>query len=258
MRRLALMVILVTAGCTVTTTTSTVAPVTSTTAAPTTSTTTTAAPTTTITAPSTTTTTETTVLSPSIISQARSDESSLYRLTVITPVVQNVEGASTINTAIADTIGRAVDQFLIDAAQTGTEAIAGPNLLQISYQVGVITTAVVSIELDITTYWSGAAHPSSTATTMTFISGAPVDVAQHLGNRDAFATAIASHIADAYGGSAQRVLDDAGGVDGLLSLAHLLVTQDGVIAVFDQYAVAPGAAGIVRVSVPVSLTDWPS
>lgn len=173
-------------------------------------------------------------------------------------MVQNVESASTINTAIADTIGRAVDQFLIQAAQTGTEAIAGPNLLQISYQAGVTRTAVVSVELDITTYWSGAAHPSSTATTLTFISGAPVDVVQHVGDPEAFATEIASHIADAYGGSAQQVLDDAGGVDELLSLAHMLVTEDGVIAVFDQYAVAPGAAGIVRVAVPISLTDWPS
>jgi hypothetical protein len=262
MRRFLLIVLVATTGCSVTTpsSTTTTEPATTTTLSMTTTQATTTSPiTTTSTVPVTTTTTSTpTGQSPSIIPQARSDESSLFRLTVITPVVQNVEDAPTINTAITDTIGRAVDRFLVEAAHTGTEEIAGPNLLQITYQTGALTHTLVSLELDVSTYWSGAAHPSSTTTTLTFIDAAPVNVVGYLADPEGFARVVASHIADAYGSSTDGVLDAAGGADGLLALAHLLVTDDGLIAAFDQYAVAAGAAGIVRVAVPfdqVTLTD---
>jgi hypothetical protein len=243
---------LLTVGCSVTTvtTTATTAPTTTTTSIPAT----TVAPTTTTATVTTTTATTTTEgPAPVVTPQTRSSESSLYRLTVVTPVVTNVDHAAAINEAIADTIGRLVDQFLVQAGQAGIDEIAGPNVLHISYELGLLNHRVVSVAMLVSTYWSGAAHPSSVVSTMTFVDGAPVDISTIVEDPSGLASTIADLIPDSYWATPQDLLDNVGGAEGLLAITHFFVTDQGLVALYDQYAVAPGAAGIVRIFLPYDM-----
>jgi hypothetical protein len=263
MRRFILITVLVTAGCTVGSSSTTSPDTTSLPATTTTATTTSTAPTTTTRMTTTTIATTTTTVppGPNVFPQTRSDESKTFELTVNSPIVEHVDAAARINEQTAQTIGRIVDAFLIQAARTNIEDVAGPHQLYVSYRTGTTTSALLSLEIDVSTYISGAAHPFETVTTLTFIDGSQISVSDHITNTDEVANALATSIAQQFGGTSADVIDAAGGTDQLLSLAHFLVTDAGLIALFDQYAVAPGAAGIVRVVIPfdqLALSGWPS
>jgi len=259
MRRLTLIAVLVATGCTVSPTSTTLpdsASTTTTAPATTTSTTQTSA-TTATTRPTTTTT----VPAPGVFTQTRSDESAIFQLVVNTPIVEHVDEATQINEQIAQTIGETVDAFLVQAGRTEVEDVAGPHQLHVSYRTGTVTSALLSLEIDVSTYISGAAHPFETVSTLTFIDGNQTSVSDHISNADEVTDALATSIAQQFGGTPTEVIDAAGGADQLLELANFLVTDGGVIALFDQYAVAPGAAGIVRVMIPfdqLTLSGWPS
>jgi hypothetical protein len=180
---------------------------------------------------------------------------------VNSPIVEHVDKAAQINERIAQTIGETVDAFLVQAARTGVENVAGPHQLHVSYRTGTVTPTLLSLEIDVSTYISGAAHPSETVSALTFIDGNQTSVSDHITNTDEVANALATSIAQQFGGTPVEVIDAVGGADQLLELANFLVTDGGVIALFDQYAVAPGAAGIVRVMIPfdqLTLSGWPS
>jgi hypothetical protein len=259
MRRFILITLFVTAGCTVSSST------TSTDAGSTTAPSTTVTTTTTIAATTTTTSTTTTSTTappvPTVSTQTRSDESATFELVVNSPIVGNVDYATRINEQTAQAIGRVVDGFLIQAARTQVEEVAGPHQLYVSYRTGTVGPTLVSLEIDISTYISGAAHPFDTVTTLTFIDGDQISVSDHITNSGEVTDAIAASIAHQFGDAPADVIDAAGGADQLLSLAHFVVTEGGLVALFDQYSVAPGAAGIVRVVLPfdqLALSGWPS
>ncbi len=262
MRRLILIAVVVATGCTVSPSSTTLpnsAPTTTSTTTPATTTSTTSMPTTTTTTATQPTTT--TAPAPDVLTQTRSDESATFQLTVNSPIVEHVDKAAQINERIAQTIGETVDAFLVQAARTGVENVAGPHQLHVSYRTGTVTPTLLSLEIDVSTYISGAAHPSETVSALTFIDGNQTSVSDHITNTDEVANALATSIAQQFGGTPVEVIDAVGGADQLLELANFLVTDGGVIALFDQYAVAPGAAGIVRVMIPfdqLTLSGWPS
>jgi hypothetical protein len=200
------------------------------------------------TAPPVTSTTTSAIL---ITSTPHVEESSDHRINAVVPSVTGIAGAADVDAAISDTINGIVDEFMLQSEQNGTTPGLGQNSLDITYTAGYLSVNLLSIEIETSTYWSGAAHPFETVATLTFLDGRVVDIAAYLTDPSGLVEIIAADVARRYQeGSAQDVLATAGGTESLLDSARFLLTPDALVAAFDQYAVAAGAAGIVRVEIP--------
>jgi hypothetical protein len=181
------------------------------------------------------------------------EETDLYRVEVTKPVVDGVPAAPSINDTISTTVDAGVRSFVDVAVDQGTVAGLGKNLLVVDYGLGIVSDALMSIELRFYTEWSGAAHGAETIDTVTLdvTTGAPIDVAALIVDRAAFAALVVADVADRfYAGGIDEADQEVGGVDGVFSKGRFLLGEDAIVVLFDQYAVAAGAAGVVRVELP--------
>ena len=136
--------------------------------------------------------------------------------------------------------------------------------ISIDYTVALAQDELISVEFNISSYYSGAAHPNSNAEVINFDlkNGKPLKLADLFQPGAKYVHAISTHCvkeltAEAKKQGSDGMLDEPwierGAGPDLKNYHNWTVTKKGLHITFDAYQVAPYAAGSQAVTVPYSV-----
>jgi len=157
------------------------------------------------------------------------------------------------NQAVEGQLLQQLALFKIDLASFRSEtfSFSHPSTFLSGFQIHTATRALVSLEMDLSVYHAGAAHPLPTTLTVTFSleNGQPLTLA------DLFVpgTAYLDRLAELAAGQLRErgtLLFDEGIAPTAENFVHWVVTPHGLTLIFDVYQVSPYAAGVQRVTIP--------
>jgi hypothetical protein len=146
--------------------------------------------------------------------------------------------------------------FLSDFETMGVPS-SGPWALSIQYELFQHSDTVQSIRFDIGTY-TGGAHGNQTIQTYTFdLANETVLTFEDLFLPDADALSVIAPLAQAALEESQGEMADTdwiatGTAPDLLNYQDFVLTEDSIIFYFEPYMVAPFAAGVQQVEIPLS------
>lgn len=181
-----------------------------------------------------------------------------FRIEAIFPYLPNtIEQADGFNRAMAEFATAALNQFRADAAQAAPfDAPTTESYLNTTYDVMYNDRGVLSLRVWINYYIKGAAHPGTYARTFNY----DLHTGELLALEDLFLpqTAFLDSLATVC--QAEIISRDAGfWPDGAApeagNYANWNVRADGLLITFDEYQVAPYAAGPQEVMVPYPQFD---
>ncbi len=162
----------------------------------------------------------------------------------------------------------------VDASVSNFKSILEPSIadlpdvkngLTMRYKETYLSPAILSIELESSTYTIGSAHDSTFVDTLTY----DMRTGKEVGLKDLFKPGsdylaiISTYAIKDIARQLQIDPKDAEGMQEIQSGAapvasnykNFLIAKDGLIIVFDRYQVAPGAAGTPQVVVPYALLE---
>ena len=157
------------------------------------------------------------------------------------------------NQAVEGQLLQQLALFKIDLASFRSEtfSFSHPSTFLSGFQIHTATRALVSLEMDLSVYHAGAAHPLPSTLTVTFSleNGQPLTLA------DLFVpgTAYLDRLAELAAGQLRErgtFLFDEGIAPTAENFIHWVVTPHGLTLIFDVYQVSPYAAGVQRVTIP--------
>ena len=186
-----------------------------------------------------------------------SEESDIYEISIQYPVLKGLP--KEINTRANQTIEQRIDTIVSDFKKNNAPEpgvlLPEKNSLDIRFNKNItVTDKTVTIVLNISDYFGGAAHPNSYAS--------PVTVSRTTGllvsPKDFFKTG--TNYIGILSQKAKPVLqgrlkDDfvvAGAEAKSENYEHIYLTNEHVVVIFNPYQVAPYAAGIQEVKIPRS------
>ncbi len=151
--------------------------------------------------------------------------------------------------------------FIADLAEPGNEMVATSSLTG-GYQLSQITPDRLSLEMNYLAELSGAAHPNNFTKTINYdlARERTLEITDIIGNSPADLTRLA-------GFAKADLIEQFNNDDSLAewieegtaplpeNYRKFTLTNDSLILIFDPYVVAPYAAGVVRVTVPLSALD---
>lgn len=152
------------------------------------------------------------------------------------------------NTAVADLVKKTVDGFKDDVTKAEADVTPDPSLpssfIEIQYSVILANESVISIHFDVFYYYTAAAHPDSYSAPINY----DLKTARLLVLADLFKPN--AKYLDVLSTYCTKALKDAGVLDfpeGALPKAEnyqsWTISEDGLRITFDEYLVAPHAAG---------------
>ena len=157
------------------------------------------------------------------------------------------------NQAVEGQLLQQLALFKIDLASFRGEtfSFSHPSIFLSGFQIHTATRALVSLEMDLSVYHAGAAHPLPSTLTVTFSleNGQPLTLA------DLFVPGAAylDRLAELAAGQLRErgtLLFDEGIAPTAENFIHWVVTPHGLTLIFDVYQVSPYAAGVQRVTIP--------
>jgi hypothetical protein len=184
-----------------------------------------------------------------------------YTYEVTLPEVQGLVDAAVqdaVNADIRAGVTQVVDEFVAGTKDfTPPPAMAGQaSTLTGGYEVARIDEALASFEVHASQYFAGAAHPGAVVLTFNY----DVRTGQRLALADLFTAG--SPYLDKLSELSRQLLAAQPGIGDLPdfvlpgteakaeNFARWTLTDDDLVVTFNQYQVAPGAAGTPHVSIP--------
>lgn len=157
------------------------------------------------------------------------------------------------NQAVEGQLFQQLALFKIDLASFRSESFGfvHPSTFLSGFQIHTATRSLVSLEMNLSVYHAGAAHPLPSTFTVTFSleTGQPLTLA----NLFVPGSAYLDRLAELAAGQLRErgtLLYDEGIAPTAENFAHWVVTPHGLTLIFDVYQVSPYAAGIQRVTIP--------
>lgn len=209
-------------------------------------------------APSTTTTVPVSIdlASVQVVSETRHSEDETLVLGISVPQLRGLADSAVqdaVNERLAVDVSKLLADFAREAEQDGG-AKAHKSEVHVSYEVTLLQHGLFSVTVTTSTYSSGAAHGFTGIDGYIFdlVSGTLLGVDDITNDPEGLAFLARRDIVDqVYGGNESMAGDFVpSNAHDLLDAATFALTQDGLEALFDQYAVAAGAVGVVAVRFP--------
>ena len=157
------------------------------------------------------------------------------------------------NQAVEGQLLQQLALFKIDLASFRGEtfSFSHPSTFLSGFQIHTATRALVSLEMDLSVYHAGAAHPLPSTLTVTF----SLEDGQPLALADLFVPGAAylDRLAELAAGQLRErgtLLFDEGIAPTAENFVHWVVTPHGLTLIFDVYQVSPYAVGVQRVTIP--------
>jgi hypothetical protein len=134
------------------------------------------------------------------------------------------------------------------------------NMLTVRYTIAYLTPHILSFEVSDSQIVAGGAHPNTDVETFTYDlrSGKRVRLADLFKSDADYLTALSNYVMPMLQNKLNAKPDDADALDWIQSGAspkgenyqNFLIGKEGLVIVFQQYQVAPYAAGVQRITVP--------
>ena len=188
----------------------------------------------------------------SVVENSDADQYEIKGVFPYLPMV--VTGAETFNTAMMDFEQTTLTAFRSDAAQSAAapSASAG-SFLQSRYEVLYNQNGLLSLRVWVSIYMKGAAHPGSFSNTFNYdLSAGRLLVLDDLFQPDSqYLTVLAQFCQAEISRRDSAFWPDGAGPDPA-NYRSWNLSEDGLLVTFDEYQVAPYAAGPQSVLVPYS------
>ncbi len=157
------------------------------------------------------------------------------------------------NQAVEGQLLQQLALFKIDLASFRSESFSfsHPSTFLSGFQIHTATRELVSLEMDLSIYHAGAAHPLPSTLTVTFSleNGQPLTLADLFVPGAAYLDRLAE-LAAGQLWERGTLLFDEGIAPTAENFAHWVVTPHGLTLIFDVNQVGPYAAGVQRVTIP--------
>lgn len=204
---------------------------------------------------------------PSIETHAAKSSDGAFSFDVEYPSFSGISDRDTekdLNTKISEYVKNSTESFKQETGNnpnTGNPSLpgGGQNTFFMRYETEFLTSDVVSIRFELTTYAAGAAHPYSFTNAFNYNLRSKSLISSPEGffmPDSGYLETISSY---AISDLLQQFKEDREAIEPMIrggaaadrqNYQNLLLTKNGLLVVFDPYQVAPYAAGIPEVTIP--------
>ena len=178
-----------------------------------------------------------------------------YQISAQTPVLvgSSDRRVKAFNSEMAAVVKKAVADFKGNVADLPPIPNSAPSTFDMRFNLLSAPGDILSLKFDIQTFYSGAAHPGQTSQTVNFdlARGQDIDLADLFVPDADFLTPISKYSVDQLDGRDIGFQGfELGATATLQNYRNWNITADGLMITFDEYQVAPYAAGPQTVVIP--------
>ena len=197
---------------------------------------------------------------PTVIAKQDNEDAGVYEIKVQYPEFSGVSNAAILNANIRDNVMNQVTQFKSDEAANAIKELSAKSSFQIEYSVGMLTADIASVKFTTFYYIRGMAHPATQIWTVNydFMDGKPIDIedlfdpgADYLHALQAAAKPAITQKLQAEDAYIPDFVDQ-GTAPKAVNYSSFTLRKDKLTIIFNQYQVAPGAAGDSSIEIPFS------